>query len=98
MAEALLADGTPAVLKVAIPEGLDGQGAFDRELRTVTLGQIRDWTLYYTVKGNACIAMGFVLHSGNLGAFPTSVVQFNFDAESAVFAQMMSTFAFLGSN
>src|SRR5258706_1705264 len=60
-------------------------------------GQIREWTLYYTVKGNACIAMGFVLHSGTLGAFPTEIVQFNFDAESAVFAEMMSTFTWLSS-
>lgn len=60
-------------------------------------GQIRQVVSYYTVKGNVCVGMDFVLHSGTLGAFPTSIVQFNFDAESAVFAEMMSTFAWLGS-
>jgi hypothetical protein len=60
-------------------------------------GQIYDWTNYYTVKGNVCASMGFVLHSGALGAFPTSIVQFNFDAESAVFTDIMSTFTWVSS-
>ncbi len=60
-------------------------------------GQIRQWIIYYTLKGNACIAMGFVLHSGTLGAFPTSIVQFNFETESAVLTQIMSTFTWSSS-
>jgi streptomycin 6-kinase len=38
VASAVAADGTAVVLKVAIPEGLLGQGDFDRELLTVRLG------------------------------------------------------------
>ncbi len=63
----------------------------------VGAGQRREWTLYYTVKDNICVAMGFVLHSGSLGALPTEIVEFDLEAESAVFAQMMSTFTWLST-
>ena len=61
----------------------------------VGAGQFRDWTNYYTLRGTTCISMGFVLHSGNIGAFPTPIAQFDFEAESAVFNQIMSTFRWL---
>jgi uncharacterized protein YraI len=63
----------------------------------VGAGQIREWTLYYTVKANTCIAMGFVLHSTDPGNFSTPPPVFNQDAESAVFSEMMSTFTFLST-
>ena len=37
--EATLGDGTPAVLKLAMPEGLEGNGEWLRELRAIQLGQ-----------------------------------------------------------
>ncbi len=43
VAEALAADGTDAVLKIAIPDGLDGQGAFARELNTLLLADGRGY-------------------------------------------------------
>ncbi len=58
-------------------------------------GQIRDWTNYYTVRGTTCISMGFVLHSGMIGAFPTPIVEFDSAAESAVIGEIMSTFGWL---
>jgi streptomycin 6-kinase len=39
VAHATSADGSPAVLKVAMPDGLDGNGDFARELETVRVGQ-----------------------------------------------------------
>jgi streptomycin 6-kinase len=43
VAEAVGADGTPAVLKLAIPDGLDGQGDFARELATLLLANGRGY-------------------------------------------------------
>lgn len=39
VAEVLCSDGTPAILKVPIPDGLDGQGPFEGEMRALLLGQ-----------------------------------------------------------
>ena len=38
-----LRDGTPAIVKLAIPEGLEGQGEFAREVRTLQLGDGRGY-------------------------------------------------------
>ena len=39
VAEALTSDGVPAVLKVALPSGVDGFSAFEQELETLLLAQ-----------------------------------------------------------
>jgi hypothetical protein len=57
------------------------------------MSQLYQWTNYFTVKANVCVSMGFLLHSAVIGVVPTDTPPFNFDAESAVFAQIMSTFA-----
>jgi len=56
------------------------------------MSQLYQWTNYFTVKGNVCVSMGFLLHSAVPGVLPTDTPQFNFDAESLLFGQMMSTF------
>ncbi|HLF73966.1 MAG TPA: NBR1-Ig-like domain-containing protein, partial [Anaerolineales bacterium] len=56
-------------------------------------GHIRKWTAYSTVRDTLCITSLFVLHSGN--AFDPPRPPYNEAAESAVFAQMMSTFTWL---
>lgn len=43
VAEAVTDDGTPLVLKVAMPDGLEGNGSFDRELETLRLGDGRGY-------------------------------------------------------
>ena len=43
VAGAELRDGTPAIVKLAIPEGLEGQGEFAREVRTLQLGDGRGY-------------------------------------------------------
>ena len=57
------------------------------------MSQIREWTNYFTVKGNVCVSMGFMLHSAVIGVLPTGTPEFNHDLEAAVFGQIMSTFA-----
>ena len=43
VAGAELPDGTAAIVKLAIPEGLEGQGEFAREVRTLQLGDGRGY-------------------------------------------------------
>ena len=43
VAEAIAADGTDAVLKLAVPEGVEGQGVFARELATLLLANGRGY-------------------------------------------------------
>jgi len=58
-------------------------------------GNIYDWTAYSTVKGTACVSLSFVLHSSNPGMYSTPPAIFDSNAESAVFAEIVSTFAWL---
>jgi photosystem II stability/assembly factor-like uncharacterized protein len=58
-------------------------------------GNRYQWTAYSTLRNNACISMDFVLHSLGAGAFEPPVPEFDKAAESAVFAQIMSTFGWL---
>jgi len=59
------------------------------------VGNVYKWTAYSTLKGNACISMGFLLHWLQAGNFATPPPLFDEAAESAVFTQIMSTFAWL---
>jgi len=58
-------------------------------------GSIYDWTAYSTEKGSACVSLTFVLHSSNRQNYPTPPPEFDSQAESAVFADMVSTFTWL---
>jgi hypothetical protein len=59
------------------------------------VGHVHKWVAYSTLKGNACISMGFVLHWLQAGNFATPPPLFDEAAESAVFDQIMSTFGWL---
>jgi photosystem II stability/assembly factor-like uncharacterized protein len=54
-------------------------------------GNHYEWEAYSTLRNNACISMDFMLHS--LGAIYPPPPNFDKAAESAVFTQIMSTFA-----
>jgi hypothetical protein len=56
-------------------------------------GQIHDWEAYSTVRNNNCITMGFILHSTNPDNYPTPPPEYNKAAESAIFMQILQTFA-----
>jgi streptomycin 6-kinase len=49
VAGAELTDGSPAIVKLAIPEGLEGQGEFAREVRTLQLGDGRRYVHLFRV-------------------------------------------------
>ena len=57
------------------------------------MSQIRKWVAYNTTRGNLCVSFLFVLHSAN--AFDPPRPAYDEAAESAVFLQMMQTFAWL---
>lgn len=58
----------------------------------VGAGQIHNWIIYTTTRGNICVAMAFILHSTNPGNYATPPPVYDYAAESAVFQQMMETF------
>ena len=58
-------------------------------------GNIYDWTAYSTGKGSACVSLTFVLHSSNRQNYATPPAEFDSHAESAVFADIVSTFTWL---
>ena len=60
------------------------------------VGHLHQWVAYSTARGTTCASLDFMLHSLNRGAFPTPPPEFNMEAESAVFLQIVSTFTWLG--
>jgi len=58
-------------------------------------GNFHEWTAYSTSKGIACVSLSFDLHSVNPDNLPTPPPVFSEIAESAVFADIMSTFAWI---
>jgi hypothetical protein len=60
-----------------------------------TTGHINKWTAYSTSRNNACVSLDFVLRSANPGVFTTPPPLYDEAAESLVFSQIVSTFAWL---
>jgi hypothetical protein len=58
-------------------------------------GHFHEWIAYSTTKGIACVSLSFDLHSINPGNLPTPPPVFNESAESAVFSDIVSTFAWI---
>ncbi|HUH99226.1 MAG TPA: NBR1-Ig-like domain-containing protein [Anaerolineales bacterium] len=61
-----------------------------------TAGSVFDWVAYSTLKGTNCISLSFTLHSSDPGVYPTPPPTFDMASESAVFLNIVSSFAFLG--
>ncbi|NJC94759.1 MAG: hypothetical protein C3F07_09635 [Anaerolineales bacterium] len=61
-------------------------------------GHLHQWVAYSTARGNACVSLDFILHSLNPGNFPTPPPVFDYAAESAVFGQIVSTYAWLAQS
>ena len=58
-------------------------------------GNLYQWVAYSTFKDNVCVSLDFILHSLNPGNFPVPPPVFDYAAESAVFGQIVSTYAWL---
>jgi murein DD-endopeptidase MepM/ murein hydrolase activator NlpD len=59
------------------------------------VGHLHEWVAYSTSRNNACVSLGFVLHSLNPDNFATPPVVFDKAAESMVFGQIISTYSWL---
>ncbi len=59
------------------------------------MGNYYEWTAYSTAKGIACVSIDFVLHSSNPNMVQNPPPRFDKVAESAVFAEIVSTFRWL---
>lgn len=61
-------------------------------------GHIHQWVAYSTLRDNICVSLDFILHSDSVDNFPTPPPVFDFGVESAVFEQIVSTYAWLSSS
>ncbi|MGC8856003.1 MAG: SH3 domain-containing protein, partial [Anaerolineae bacterium] len=58
-------------------------------------GHLYKWTAYSTQQGNTCLSLDFIMKIVNPGVFLTPPPDFDEALESSVFAQMISTFAWI---
>ncbi|NPV56947.1 MAG: hypothetical protein HPY76_09815 [Anaerolineae bacterium] len=58
-------------------------------------GNYYDWTSYSTSQGDTCASLSFMLHSTNALFYDPPIPEFDRDAESAIFIQMVETFEWL---
>lgn len=61
------------------------------------MSQVYKWVAYSTPSGNNCISLEFVLHSINPGVYSTPPPLYNEPVEMAVFYDIVTHFAWLGS-
>jgi hypothetical protein len=59
------------------------------------VGHLHQWVAYSTLRGNVCVSLDFILHSLNPGNFSTPPPVFDYTAESAVFEEIVLTYAWL---
>lgn len=72
---------------------------FVKESRVgVATGNIYTWEAYSTHQGDLCLSLSFVLHSFDPQLQPTPPPEYDQASESAVFSQILSTFAWLSSS
>lgn len=59
-------------------------------------GSLYQWVAYSAHRDNVCVSLDFILRSHDPGNFSTPPPVFDFAAESAIFEQIMTTYAWLG--
>ncbi|HMB24250.1 MAG TPA: NBR1-Ig-like domain-containing protein, partial [Anaerolineales bacterium] len=60
-----------------------------------TAGHTNKWTAYSTSRDNACVSLSFVLRAVNPGVFTTPIPLYDEAAETSIFGQIVSTYAWL---
>lgn len=61
----------------------------------VGLGNLYEYVAYSSTNGTMCVSLAFILHSANVGNYPTPPAEFDRTAESQAFMDIMSTFRWL---
>lgn len=56
-------------------------------------GSLYQWVAYSARRDNVCVSLDFILRSHNPGVYPTPPPLFDYAAESAVFGQIVATYA-----
>jgi photosystem II stability/assembly factor-like uncharacterized protein len=59
------------------------------------MSHLHQWIAYSTLRDNVCVSLDFILHSVNPGVYTTPPPLFDYAAETTVFGDMVSTFAWL---
>jgi len=58
-------------------------------------GSLYQWVAYATLRNGVCVSVNFILHSHHPSFFPTPPPVFDYDAETAVFGQIVGTYMWL---
>jgi murein DD-endopeptidase MepM/ murein hydrolase activator NlpD len=58
-------------------------------------GSLYQWVAYSTLRNGVCVSLNFILHSHNPGQFATPPPVFDYATESAIFEQIVGTYAWL---
>ncbi|HKJ39685.1 MAG TPA: cohesin domain-containing protein [Anaerolineales bacterium] len=88
---------TQSMLETSENVTLNGISFLKQTGQDGTAGHINKWTAYSTFRENACVSLDFILRAANPGVFTTPPPLYDEAAESAVFGQMASTYAWLTS-
>ena len=74
-------------------EVINGIGYLVQRAGEGAAGNFYDWIAYSAANGAACASLTFILHSTNAQNYTPPLPEFDRAAETAVFADMMATFA-----
>jgi len=86
---------TQSILETSENVTINGTSFLKQTGQDGTAGHINKWTAYSTIRDNACISLDFILRAANPGVFTTPPPLYDEAAESAVFEQILSTYAWL---
>ncbi|MEW6401520.1 MAG: peptidoglycan DD-metalloendopeptidase family protein [Chloroflexota bacterium] len=88
---------TSSILETSETAVINGISFLKQTGQDGTAGHINKWTAYSTVRENVCVSLDFMLRAANPGVFETPPPVYDEVAESAVFGQIVSTFAWLSA-
>jgi hypothetical protein len=88
---------TESMLETSETVVINGISFLKQTGQDATAGHTNKWTAYSTSRDNVCVSLDFVLRAANPGNFATPPPLYDEAAESAVFAQIVSTYEWLTS-
>jgi len=88
---------TESMLETSETVIINGMSFLKQTGQDATAGHTNKWTAYSTSRDNVCVSLDFVLRAANPGNFATPPPLYDEAAESAVFAQIVSTYEWLTS-
>jgi len=87
--------GTSSMLETSETVVINGITFLKETGQDGSAGHINKWTGYSTSRDNVCVNLDFVLRAANPGAFATPPPLYDEAAETAVYGQIVSTYAWL---